>query len=238
MRLTVATWLVLTTLSVSALGQGTTVVVDPPNIPPIDTPAASLPPVSDTVVVAPDNSVGLGQFLFDKGSNILQNSQPSMFRDLLNNEWLYGAFYKVYQSNKMLPGLLPTSYRDKVHMPPVNFGVGLMAPVNTSKGTLVTEASADLTPAAKKGLLWAISKLPANLDQHLSVLTNVLKTDGQGSGILSLGGAGGRDFNQGIWRAGVSMHLSIKFGSASKDLKRPDRVDSLLAPGSDTPTAQ
>lgn len=200
---------------------------------------ALLPPetAAEPTPAPSEDSVGLGKFLFNKGLEVAQHSKPSMFRDFVNNEWLYGALFEFYRSKEMLPKLVPEKYRGKLSLPAVSFGAGLMAPVSTSQGTPVIEASFDLTAPLKQALLLGISKLPANLNQHLSVVTDVLKTDGEGSGILSLGGAGGRDFNKGVWRAGLSMHLAIKFGSNStRDTANPDATDRLLSPGSDSPT--
>lgn len=177
---------------------------------------------------------GLGQFLYDKGAAAAKLSQPLMLRDFVNNRWMYGAAYPFYQSAQFLPKLIPPQYRSKLALPPVNFYVDIVAPMATAQGTPLIETSIDLTQGAKSSLLWMISKLPANLDQHLSVVTNILSTDASGSGILSLGGAGGRDFNRGQWIAGLSMHLVVKYGQIPTKSSKSEPSDALLAPGSDT----
>lgn len=196
--------------------------------------AAGSPPAAPAPL-ASLNDIGLGSYLYNQGLMIANNSHPTMVRDFVNNEWLYGATYQFYQSNKMLPRLVPPKFRDALapKLPPVNFSGGLIAPVGSKQGTPVVESSLDLTPVMKSGLMAVINKLPANLDKHLGVVGDMLKTDANGAGILALGFAAGRDFNQGLWRAGASMKLSVKFGGTSSS----NNNSGLLPPASDGPSA-
>lgn len=175
--------------------------------------SASPARAQDAVAAASDKDTGLSTFLFQQGVALAQKSSPTMFRDFVNNEWMYGAMYQFYRSDKMLPGFLPPSLRDKVSLPAVNFSGGLLATTGSLQGTPMASMSLDMTPAARKLLVdGIINHLPADLDQHLQLVSDLLKSDANGAGILSLGGAGGRDFKAGLWRGGVSCKLAVKFG--------------------------
>lgn len=184
--------------------------------------------------LTPSQVQGITSFLYSKGMAAANNSNPVMIRDFVNSRWMYGVMYQVYESKTMLPSLLPATWRDKVALPPLEFNAGIAAPVDTQRGTPLIEVSINFTDPLKKGMLLGLSKLPESWNNHLQGLTDVLKSDAGGAGLLSIGGTGGRDYTAGLWVGGVSLHLKVKFGSAPQRApSASDSVGNLITPGTD-----
>lgn len=184
--------------------------------------------------LTPSQVQGITSFLYSKGMAAANNSNPVMIRDFVNSRWMYGVMYQVYESKTMLPSLIPAAWRDKVSLPPLEFNAGIAAPVATQQGTPLVEISINLTDPLKKGMLMGLNKLPESWNNHLQGLAQILKSDAGGAGLLSIGGTGGRDFTSNLWVGGVSLHLKVKFGSASPVApSAPDSVGNLITPGTD-----
>jgi hypothetical protein len=70
-------------------------------------------------------------------------------------------------------------------------------------------------------LFTALEVLPDKWATQLNFLPRMLRGNETTSGVLSLGVMGGRDFREGIYRAGISGDLTIRF-SGLLDKASPD----------------
>lgn len=191
--------------------QGVQEVVTPLRLEALDNAAPKPHRTTPDGLVLPTPVV---DYLYQGLAKVSNYGRPIMVWDVLNHQYLYGGVFVLPNKVQVdlpafsLPG---TSLSLDLPSMPLEFAGGVVAPVETQAGTVIGSGSVNLTPPLKATLLAGLNKLPASTRNQLDFLARMLE-GGDSDGRVTLGFAGGRDFREGKWRAGVSTMLTVKFG--------------------------
>lgn len=155
--------------------------------------------------------------LLSQAEKISKDVSPYIIRDMVQGQWMFGGMYSVYRNPDV-----GTILQSKLNLPalpmalPIEIAGGVVAPLNTMQGTPMVSALLDVTPTGKKALLMALDRLPSRLENQLGFLEHMLQNDADSTGIVAIGGSGGRDFNRGLWRGGVAFKVTLQFSNLFK----------------------